>query len=375
MNNYKKYSALSLTILSFIVLFVIVYKYSVFIQDKKEEKENIEVEIINGDKDDSSAEEEMEEEIIENDAENLEINESEENYTESTESEKSSTTGTILPFPVIERKDPDELRIGFITDLHVKSNSDWTGGRILKTDYVNKINYFVEKMNNDFVPNFIVINGDVIEGTNTSFEKGMAELSQVKKLFDRTSLEKYWVVGNHDLRSVNKKQFMQSLEIDYISKAFEVGNYKIIILDSNFKPDDSDIVPGKYHTRGHISKKQIEFLKKELGNTDKKTIVFLHHAPFWNIEGRSNNGLPDNAKELQKVFSEKKTFAVFSGHIEDLFLQTIDGVKYFVSPGIVKNEKYQGTFSEVTLKEHEMIVEMSYLENGGNYRTILIREN
>lgn len=355
------------------------YKY--FGSEKESDiiKEEIEVEIINDNNDvaEESIEEEIEEEVIESDAEQVEISQQkDEAITEEPEEvvEVPPVIPTVLPSPTIKRDNPDELRIGFITDLHVRSNSDGVGNRILKPDYVSKIDYFIEKMNNIFVPNFIIANGDIIEGTNTSTEKGMAELSLVKKLFDRTILKKYWVVGNHDLRSVNKKQFMQSLDIDYVSKAFEVGNYKIIILDSNFKPDDSDIIPGKYYTRGHVSEKQIKFLEKELKNTDKKTIVFLHHPSLWNIDGKSNNGFPDNAKELQEIFSRNKVFAVFAGHIEDLFLQEIGGVKYFISPGIVKNEKYQGTFSEVTIKKGKMIIDMSYLKNDGSYRTIRIKE-
>lgn len=342
-------------------------------------KEEIEVEIINGNNEiaEESVEEETEEDVIESDAEQVEINqqEEEENAEESKEVVGvSSPIPAILSSPTIKRDNSNELRIGFITDLHVRSNSDGAEGRILKPDYVSKINYFIEKMNNTFVPNFIIANGDIIEGTKVSSGQGMIELSLVKKLFDRTTLKKYWVVGNHDLRSVNKKQFMQSLDIDYVSKAFEVGNYKIIILDSNFKPDDSDIVPGKYYTRGHISEKQIKFLEKELKNTDKRTLVFLHHPPLWNIDGKSNNGFPDNAKRLQEIFSQNKTFAVFAGHIEDLFLQEIDGVKYFISYGIVKNEKYQGMFSEITIKKGKMIIEMSYLKNDGSYRTIRVKE-
>jgi hypothetical protein len=342
-------------------------------------KEEIEIEIMNGEGDsiEDSIEEEIEEDIIENDAEQVEVSKEQEADPEEPEEivETPPVIPEILPLPKVKMDDLDGLRIGFITDLHVRSNSDGIGNRILKPAFVERINYFIEKMNNSFVPNFIIANGDIIEGTNASPEKGIAELSLVKKLFDRTTLKKYWVVGNHDLRSVNKNQFMQSLDIDYVSKSFETGNYKIIILDSNFKSDNSNIVPGKYYTRGHVSEKQIKLLKKELENTDKRKIVFLHHPPLWNVNGKSNNGFPDNAKKLQEIFSQNKVFAVFAGHIEDLFLQEIDGVKYFVSPGIVKNEKYQGAFSEITIKKEQLIIEMSYLKNDGSYRTIRIKED
>lgn len=160
------------------------------------------------------------------------------------------------------------------------------------------------------MPNFIIANGDIIDGTRVNYAQGMAELSLTKDIFNRTTLKKYWVVGNHDLRSVTKKQFMQSLDIDYVSKAFEVGNYKIIILDSNFLEDDKDAVPGKGYTRGHMADKQIKFLKKELKNTKKRTIVFLHHPSLWSISGKSNFIFPDNAKELREIFSQNKFFLV-----------------------------------------------------------------
>lgn len=359
--------------------------YGYFNNDKGEEviKENIEVEIINGESNpvEESIEEEIEEEVIESDAEQIEITQQDEaeptEITEETEKivETIPVIPVILPSPTIKRNNPDELRIGFITDLHVMSDFDGAGNRVLKPEFVSKINYFIERMNNKFVPNFIISNGDTIEGTKVSSNNGMADLSLVKRLFDKTTLKKYWVVGNHDLRSVNKEQFMQSLEIDYISKAFVVGKYKIIILDSNFTSEDKDAVPGRGYIRGHISEKQIKFLEKELKNTDKRTIVFLHHPPLWSVGGKSNFEFPDNAKRLQEIFSQNKTFAVFAGHIEDLFLQEIDGVKYFVSPGIVKNEKYQGAFSEITIKKGKMIIEMNYLKNDGNYRTVRINED
>lgn len=358
------------------------YKY---VEDRKNitaMKEDIDIEIISEGRElaEESIEEEVDEEKMETDAEELEITKEEkEESVEEAESEEVAEAemgmpAALLP-PLKTRDDPDELRIGFITDLHVRSISDKTGKWVLKPDFTAKINYFIEKMNNDFVPNFILSNGDIIEGTNASSEKGMAELALVKKLFDRTVLEKYWTVGNHDLRSVDKKQFMQALEIDYVNKAFEVGNYKIITLDSNFRADSSNIVPGKGYTRGYVSKKQVDFLKRELKNTDKRTLVFLHHPPLWNIDGKSNSGLLENSPELMEIFSQKKVFAVFAGHIEDLFFQEIDGVKYFISPGMIKNEKYQGTFSEITIKKGKIVIDMNYLKKDGTYRTVRIKED
>jgi len=182
-------------------------------------KEAINVEIINGESSltEESVENEIEEDVIESDAEEIELNDgTEEDIAENEEPaepeevvEALPVKPTILSAPSKERNNPDELRVGFITDLHVRSGSNSAGNRMLSLDFVKKINYFIEKMNNVFVPNFIIANGDIIEGTGVSYDKGMTELSLVKDLFNRTILKKYWVVGNHDLRSVTKKLLLK----------------------------------------------------------------------------------------------------------------------------------------------------------------------
>ncbi len=356
-----------------------------------EKKTNIldgrEVEIENIEQSGLGIMDEIEEEILENDAENLQVIELDEESETETENPAievgglevdESLIGDNVLFPArafsvpkVKRNDPDEIRIGFITDLHVRSDADEIGNRYFKQRFTDRINYFVEKMNDDFVPNFILVDGDLIEGTNVSPDKGFVELSLIKQLFDQTILSKYWVIGNHDLRSVNKEQFKKALDIDYTSKAFEVGNYKIIILDSNFDENDEDIVPGEYYTRGHLSQYQINFLENESKNTDKRVLVFVHHPILWDMNGLSNNKFPDNTLKVREIFSENSVLGVFSGHIEDLFFGKMDGVNYFVSPGIEKNEKYQGTFCEITIKKSKITIEMTYLKKG-KYKTVKI---
>jgi len=337
---------------------------------------DIEVEIMEDETFPEVLQEESVEDSIEQDVEELEITEengvSGEPGTMETEAETDDFL--MLPAPIAAERNSGDLKVGFITDLHVRSNSIENGGRIIKPFFRESINRFVEKMNNEFVPDFIVVNGDVIEGTGRSSDIGMRELTLIQRYFERTSIPKHWVIGNHDLRSVDKKQWQEALNINYLRKSFEAGEYKIFILDSNFDDRDKDIVPDVYYARGRISERQIAWLEKELGKTDKKSIVFIHHPPLWNTDGKKNGNFPSNALKLQEIFSRNNVLAVFAGHIEDLYFQEIDGVNYFVSPGLVKNKKYQGTFSEITIKENEMSIDLSYLKEDGNYRTIRIKK-
>lgn len=382
--NSKQFFLISLSLLCFFAAsFYLVHKFFLIEGDRIVTpaetgvggKETVEAEIIDEIPDQITDEiqEEAEEMMLEEDAENLEVKEESEMFeTEMDEDNDPPVKYPILPEPLAKKSDPDTLMIGFMTDLHVRSADD--KGISLDGHYAEKINYFIERMNNAFIPNFIMMNGDVIDGTKTSAAIGSNELALVKRFADRTSIKKYWVAGNHDLRSVSKKQWMDTLGIDYMYKSFDVGNYKIITLDGNFTKEDKNVGPGIGYTRGKVSDKQLEWLKRELEKTEKKVIVFMHYPPLRDINTKNNLGLLYNAKELQSIFSQYGVLAVFSGHIEDLYYQEFEGVDYFVSPGMVKYPKYSGAFSEITIKGKKINITLNYLKEDGAYRKVEIEK-
>lgn len=323
-------------------------------------------------------EQEAEEEQLETDISNLQVQEDDnengaDQTAENSSPEPEENNDLSLPDCVPVVRASNELSIGFITDLHVQETWKTDGTIGLKNTYLDRLNTFVEKMNNETVPQFLIVNGDLIEGTSWPVAMGIRDLKLTKKIFYRTKIPTYWVLGNHDLRSVTKAQWQASLGINYLQKSFEMGDYKIIILDSNYNPSDKDVTPGKGYLRGRVSEKEISWLKKELKNTDKKVIVFMHHPPLWNVDVKPNTSFPDNTQELRDIFATKHVLAVFSGHIEDLYYEKSDGVHYFVLPGIYKNPEYPGSFSEINIKDDKITVLMSYLKNGTEYQKIKIK--
>lgn len=271
-----------------------------------------------------------------------------------------------LPKPKIKTRD-NELRIGFITDTHITSIQYANGVIQLGDELRKRMEYFIKQMNNGFAPNFILINGDVIEGTKRPSEIGMEELSQCRDVFNQTSIKKYWTVGNHDLRSVTKNQWKEALGIDYTSKSFEVGDYKIIIVDGNFYySDGSDIRPGKSFTPGILSIAQKEWLKAELESSQKKKIVFIHQ-PLYSARTPLRG-----ASEIRGMLSQNNVVAVFSGHTEELLSTDMDGVKYVTIPGMTKNSAYLGNFAEIRITESDLSTKIYYKSSeGGTYKTRL----
>lgn len=266
----------------------------------------------------------------------------------------------------------DYLRIAFITDIHAQS--DFLDGKFkIRSIFVDRINYFLRQTNDKLGSDIIIINGDVIEGTKIPSSQGQEEINQIKKLLDQTSIKKYWVIGNHDLRSVEKQQWKQILNIDYTYKSFKTKGCKVLILDSNFDADGRSVSPGSSYTRGNISEKEMGWLKKELSSKEKK-IIFMHHPPLRGINSVPDINLLKNTNELRALFSENNVLAVFAGHIEDLYFEEYNGVKYFVFPGIYKNSKYQGAFASIDIEKSKIKAEMSYIGKNGDYKTMEIED-
>jgi Icc-related predicted phosphoesterase len=339
---------------------------------KEAESTNYEVES-KGDTLNEATEEAIEEDIDQLDVENEQEQEMEKLDDVSNEKlENEVSSPVVIPFKTAVQHTGNKLRIGFITDIH--ASSEYVDGKWkLQNFFINRINYFLRQMNDNLGPDMIVVDGDIIEGSKVPSYRGMGELRQLKDLFNQTSIKKYWVVGNHDLRSVQKSQWKTALGIDYTQKSFKIKDYKIIILDSNFDTSGNNVLPGNSYTRGNVSEKEISWLKKELASSEKK-IVFIHHPPLRGINSTPDIQLIKNANELRDLFSNGNVSAVFSGHIEDLYSEEDSGVKYFVFPGLVKNPNYQGSFVSIDVDGDKITAEMSYIGKDGNYKTIDIEK-
>ena len=262
-----------------------------------------------------------------------------------------------------ELKEPEKvyetLKIGLMTDLQARSSTGkMRSDRIIKEEFMEPLNTFLSHMTEKFQPDFLVQNGDIIEGTGRDGEVGSGELRSIKRIHDEVGIPVKWVIGNHEVRAVTKEEYLQALEIDYLYKYEDIGDYRIVIIDSNFDEQDRDIIPGDYYTRGKVSQEQMQWLEEEALKTDKKKIVFIHHPPVWNIPNKENDGLPLNALELRSLFAKNDVTAVFAGHIEQLYTEEVDGVKYYVLPGVVKSDEYKGTYYTISINGDNVELEM-----------------
>lgn len=259
-----------------------------------------------------------------------------------------------------------KMSFGLISDVHALAKGK-NGNYVLSPKYKFTTEEFTKTMRDDFKPDFMVANGDIIDGTYQESEEGMAVLGMVKNIFDKAKIPTYWAIGNHELRSISDEQWLSALGIDYLDKSFIVGDYKIILMDSQYSAGgrnegNNDETPGRIL----FSNDQKAWLEHELSTTRKIPVVFLHNPPFDYIGAKPCGASTEEANYMQNLFARYHVAAVFSGHIEKKFHKRIDGVDYYVIPGLQKSGEYFGSFAEVKMVRRHAEVNLLYRDIAGN---------
>jgi DNA repair exonuclease SbcCD nuclease subunit len=277
------------------------------------------------------------------------------------------------------KKEQPALKIGFITDPHCYSKFDkGLGEWELNWRCTQPLTAFVDKMNNDFHPDFVIEDGDFIDGVD---DRSFKTFLEADKIFSQIDAPYYHVLGNHETRSFEKKVWLEDLvnyEKPYYS--FDVRNYRIIVLDGNNRlypnGEVKPTTPENHHYPGALEEKQWNWLTDLLEQSGKyELIVFVHQPPI-NTDVKPNGQLFQQGDKLRSLFSKHKVRAVFSGHIERFCDIEEEGVKYFVlqgfwkaNGGLKKEFRYSkgGVFSEVTITDDN--IEVKAFHNKGRDTT------
>ena len=195
------------------------------------------------------------------------------------------------------------MLIAHISDTHiVRPNKKAYGIADTATNLVNCIQYI-----NRLKPkvDIVLITGDI---TNNGRPKGV---SYAKSIFDKLDSPYYLIPGNHDNNNDIWKTFKGKAcpkrhkeFINYVIDDYEI---RFIALDSTI-PDK----PG-----AELCTTRIEWLDKQLSKqTDKPTIIFMHHPPVkCNILETNEDGFigADLLGDVIEKYSNIK--AILCGHI------------------------------------------------------------
>jgi predicted phosphodiesterase len=228
------------------------------------------------------------------------------------------------------------IRFGIVADSHY-ADADTVGTRFYR-ESLDKLTECVKLMNAKGV-DFLVELGDFKDQNTPPVErKTIGYLQKIEEVFQQFNGPIYHVIGNHDLDSISKQQFLSHVEntgIDAGSKyySFDFRGLHFIVLDANYKADGVEYDHGNFDwTDANIPQNELDWLRQDLAITHSPTIVFIHQL----LDGVGTVYIK-NAAEIRQILEESgKVLAVFQGHHHEGRYSIINGIHYYTLKGMIE---------------------------------------
>jgi DNA repair exonuclease SbcCD nuclease subunit len=257
--------------------------------------------------------------------------------------------------------EPPSIRFGLVTDPHY-ADREPNGSRQYR-ESIAKLTECVELMNDKKVA-FLVETGDFKDqDTPPKEERTLAYLKKIEAVFQKFNGPTYHALGNHDLDSLSKVQFLANVENTGIAKdrsyySFDQGWLHVVVLDPNFNPDESAYDHGNYDwTDANIPPKELAWLEKDLASTSKPVIAFTHQL----LDGVGNPYVT-NAEAVRKVLEKSgNVLAVFQGHHHDGSHKEIAGIHYYTLKAMIEGSGEENSaYATVDVKKSGDIIVTGY---------------
>ncbi|HGE72780.1 TPA: alkaline phosphatase [Candidatus Poribacteria bacterium] len=224
------------------------------------------------------------------------------------------------------------ITIGILTDVHY-AERDTIWSRYFR-DSLSKVRSAISFFN-QANPDFCVYLGDNIDKGPTR-EIELEYLMLIKSEYAKFNGIGHYVIGNHDLASFSKEQFLKICGSREKYYSFDYGPFHFIILDGCYNQDESDYDSGNFDWRyAYIPKIEQEWLIKDLQNSEKKAIIFVHQRLD------DDNGLHGigNSKTIRQILEDSgKVIAVFQGHDHFGAQNYINDINYFTFQAVVEGQ-------------------------------------
>lgn len=254
-----------------------------------------------------------------------------------------NTSGAVCLLSLGDRflsPDKTTLRFGLITDLHFAERQN-SGTRIYSQSG-RKLIHAVEVFNSKGL-DFVIELGDFKDqGDPPDRKETLTFLDSIEKIFRSFNGPVYHVLGNHDMDSISKSDFLKhtSDKSETGSKTYYSFRFKgmnFIVMDANYNEDGSDYDSGNFDwTYAKVPDSQLKWLRDELSNHKIPTIVFIHQL-LDGFSGVSPLVCVRNADEVVRILEESScVMAVFQGHHHDGNYSERNGIHYFTMKAMVE---------------------------------------
>jgi alkaline phosphatase len=252
----------------------------------------------------------------------------------------------------------DVLSFGAIADLHY-ADRDATGSRFYRAS-LDKTGFFASTMNG-LAPDFVIQLGDFKDQDPTPNKANTIQyLQDVEAEFQKFNGPTYHVLGNHDMDSISKSEFLANVEITggtpsgQAFYSWQTNGIHNVVLDPNFRADGVAYDSGNFDwTDANVPQSQLDWLAADLASNDLPTLVYSHQ-PLMIPESLSTN--VNNGDEVRQVLeADGDVMAAFSGHNHGGGYQQINGIHHLTLEGAVGNGENpisDNAFSLVTVSQN-----------------------
>ena len=157
------------------------------------------------------------------------------------------------------------MLIAQITDTHIRPKGVLAMGRVDTAGYLARAVAHIVALRP--APDVVLVTGDLVDA-------GMAEeYAHLKEILAPLATPVYVIPGNHDLREPLRAVFADHRYLpsgDFLHYVVDDRPVRLIALDT--------LAPGKPH--GELCERRLDWLAARLDESDRPTILFMHHPPF-----------------------------------------------------------------------------------------------
>ncbi len=228
------------------------------------------------------------------------------------------------------------VRFGMLTDPHY-ADRDTYGSRFFR-DSLDKMNAAVNDMNGRNL-DFVIELGDFKDEDAPAITANTRHyLRRIESVFVTFHGPRYHVLGNHDMDSLSKPEFLAEIENTGIAPnsahyAFDVKGLHCVALDANYRADGVAYSHNNFDwTDANVPDAQLDWLRRDLAATHGPVVVFIHQR----LDGEGDLFI-NNAAAVRSILEESgKTLAVLQGHHHGGDYMQIKGIHYYTLRGMVE---------------------------------------
>jgi len=224
------------------------------------------------------------------------------------------------------------LRIGLVTDFHY-SPVDYSGRRCSQgAARLGRAMAELSKLDLEHV----VTLGDLIDHSGRPASE-RACLAEMGGLLRTARCPVHTVLGNHDVECLDKATCLAVLgeRRRRAYYAFDHLPWRLIVLDTNFHADGSDISPRarmSHWRENWLGQVQLAWIKRQLRAAGDRPVAIFAHANLdprgGEVDGLDDHNVRDCREALDIITAAGNVQVVFQGHYHRGLFNEIEGVRF-----------------------------------------------